>query len=198
MHLKNFLIVIISLFLASSTAEANSLRGSKESLLKQRRMIKHLRLPIIRNNTQLGQMIVQRELYELPREGETFCLDPKIGECDPMHAHLYRTASPLVVKFLGTLSRDFFNRFGGKRLKVTSLVRTVEYQKKLQRRNRNAAKISHSAHLTGAAIDISYKEMTAEEMNWMRNRLTLLERERIIEATEERFQACFHIMVFKK
>ena len=198
MNLKNLMIVIISLFFASSTAEANSLRGSKESLLRQRRQAKSLRLPIIKNSAQLGQMIVRGELYELPRQGETFYLDEHIGECDPMYAHLYRTASPMVVKFIGTLSRDFYNRFGGKRLKVTSLVRTVEYQKKLQRRNKNAAKISYSAHLTGAAIDISYKEMTAEEMNWMRNRLTLLERERIIEATEERFQACFHIMVFKK
>lgn len=198
MHLKNTAPMVLILLLVSNLAQAASLRGSKESLDRQAMMAKRLHLPRIKNVQQINQLLIDGRLRELPRQGETFYLDETIGDFDPMYAHMYRTASPAVIKFLSLLSRDFYNRFDNQRLKVTSLTRTVAYQKRLQRHNRNAVGASRSPHLTGAAIDISYKEMTAEERQWMRSRLLRLEREKILEATEERFQACFHIMVFRE
>lgn len=186
------------LLLLPITAKAASLRGSKESLDKQYRMARELRLPRIQNVAQINQLLMNGQLYELPRQGETFYLDEQIGEYDPMYAHMYRVASPVAIKFISQWSRKFYNQFDGKRLKVTSLVRTVEYQKKLQRRNANATAVSRSAHLTGSAIDISYKELVADEIKWMRTELLALEKKQMIEATEERFQACFHVMVFRE
>lgn len=195
MHLKNLLFAC--LILASSAAEGASLAGSKKSLDKQQRMARVLGLPKFNDVEDIKKLLIRGELYELPREGETFYLDEKIGECEPMYAHLYRLTSPTVLKFLSELSRDFYHRFGGKRLKVTSLIRTVQCQRFLGRRNRNAVRPNRSAHVTGAAIDISTKDLSRDELRWMRRRLVELERLEWIEATEEYHQACFHIMVFQ-
>ncbi len=198
MHLKNSSFAVLGLLLIGSTAEAVSLRGSSDSLDKQMAMARKLHLPHIKNTEQIIKLMMRGQLRELPRQGETFYLDEQIGECDPMHAHLYRTASPATIQFLSKLSRKFYNKFDGTRFKVTSLTRTVGCQKWLQRHNTNATAVSRSAHLTGSAIDISYKEMTTKEVRWMQQQLMELEKKHLIEATEEHHQACFHVMVFRE
>lgn len=202
MHLKIIVPTLLGFFLFTGTAQAVSLRGSSQSLDKQARMARRLHLPLIKNVAQINRMLTNGQLRELPRQGETFYLDDQIGECDPMHAHLYRTASPAVVKFLSLFSREFYDKFDHHRLKVTSLTRTVEYQKMLKNPkskcyNANAVAATRSAHITGAAIDISHKELTAGERRWMRNRLAKLKREHWLEPEEEQHQPCFHIMVFR-
>ncbi len=196
MHLKNLVIGAIGLFLVSARAEAVSLRGSSESLDKQMAMARRLHFPLIKTLADIERMHRHHELFQLPEQGEGFYLDG-VCELDKNHCHLYAMARAPVVKFISIIGRDFLNKFG-KRLKVTSLTRTLWYQKMLQHRNANAAALSRTAHRTGAAIDISYKEMTMDEMNWMRRRLKRLEEEKMLEATEERFQACFHVMVFRE
>lgn len=212
MHLKNLAIIVISLLLLPITAKATSLRnssamsraqinyilrGSRQSLDKQMLMAKRLHFPIIKNDRDIRRMYNRHELFNLPWQGEGFYLDPDIGSLDSNNRELYTLVRMPVVKFISILGRDFKDRFN-KRLKITSLVRTMEYQKKLQHHNANATDVSRSAHLTGAAIDISYKETTREELDWMRARLARLESENLLEATEERFQACFHVMVFRE
>lgn len=197
MHLKNLGFFIVGLLLFSGSAEAVSLRGSKNSLDRQHMMAKKMKFSIIRNTKDIEQMLVSQKLYSLPREGQTFYLDEDIGKLDPLHTPLYRTIRPLALKFLSEISRDFYNHFGQKRLKVTSLVRTIKYQRLLMQHNANAVEPSRSDHLTGAAMDISYKDLTHEEMQWMRRRLAELKSWGWVNRQEEHHQACFHIMVFR-
>jgi hypothetical protein len=85
-------------------------------------------------------------------------------------------------------------------LQVNSAVRTVEYQRRLLHINGNAAPAEGdvaSPHLTGAAIDIAKKGLTAAEVAWMRAYLLPLEQSGKIDVEEEFKQSCFHISVYK-
>lgn len=111
----------------------------------------------------------------------------------------YRYCRPWTRLFLTRLSREYHARFG-KRLRVTSLVRTVPQQRRLERRNGNAANAtgSHrSSHLTGATLDISKRYMTRREKNWMRDTLYALRQRGYIYAIEEFEQPTFHIMIYR-
>ena len=110
-----------------------------------------------------------------------------------------RYLRPWAKLFLARLSRQFRARFG-RPLRVTSLLRSAEYQVKLQGRNGNAAAATGpkaSSHLTGAAMDISKKGMTGREIAWMRNVLSSLREKQYLHAIEEWKQPVFHIMIFR-
>ena len=82
----------------------------------------------------------------------------------------YRYLRPWTKLFLDRLSREYHARFG-QRLRVTSLVRTVALQRRLDRRNSNAAAATgpyRSSHLTGATLDISKRFMNPRGQRWMR------------------------------
>jgi hypothetical protein len=111
----------------------------------------------------------------------------------------YRYLRPWSKLFLDRLSRQYYARFK-KKLRVTSLVRTVALQKKLARSNGNAASATgprRSSHLTGATLDISKARMTAKERRWMRRVLHSLRKKGYVYAVEEFRQPTFHIMVHK-
>lgn len=111
----------------------------------------------------------------------------------------YRYTRPWTKVFLTRLSRQYYAKFG-KRLRVTSLVRTENRQRRLARVNANAADAvgdSRSSHLTGATIDISKRFMSAAERRWMRDVLYSLHRQGYLYAIEEFYQPTFHIMVFR-
>jgi len=81
---------------------------------------------------------------------------------------------------------------------VNSAVRTVEQQKKLRRRNRNAAPIdgdTASSHLAGTTVDLAKRGLTRKQKKWLDAYLKNLQDQGLIEAAEERRQACYHIMV---
>ena len=114
-------------------------------------------------------------------------------------ASSYRYLRPWSKLFLDRLGRQYYSRFK-KKLRVTSLVRTVTYQNSLRRRNRNAAAAygaRRSSHLTGATLDISKKGMTGSEIAWMRRVLASLKQQNYLYAVEEFRQPTFHIMVYK-
>lgn len=94
---------------------------------------------------------------------------------------------------LGTIYRARFNR----PLAVSSLVRTLEYQTELSKRNTAAAKNDIPPHTTGCAIDLSYKYMTAEEQNFLMNEISKFEKAGRVEALREN-NNCYHIFVFPK
>jgi hypothetical protein len=111
----------------------------------------------------------------------------------------YRYIRPWSKLFLDRLSRQYYARFK-KKVRVTSLVRTVGLQKALRRRNANAAPAygaRRSPHLTGATLDISKKGMTGKELAWMRRVLSSLKTKKYLYAVEEFGQPTFHIMVHK-
>lgn len=110
----------------------------------------------------------------------------------------YRCLRPWTKLFLDRLSREYHARFG-QRLRVTSLTRTVVLQRRLQRRNPNAADATgpyRSSHLTGATLDISKRFMPHHGRRWMRRVLYRLERGGYLYAVEEFEQPTFHVMVY--
>ncbi len=110
-----------------------------------------------------------------------------------------RYVRPWARLFLDRLGRQFQTRFGS-RLRVTGLVRTVQYQRALDGRNANAAPASgekRSTHLTGATLDISKRFMSGREANWTRRVLSQLRDRGVVYAIEEFAQPCFHVMVYR-
>jgi hypothetical protein len=111
----------------------------------------------------------------------------------------HRFCRPWTAQFLADLARLHAARFQ-RPLEVSSAVRTVDYQKQLERTNGNAAAAEGdvaSPHLTGSAIDIPKSNMTRDEIGWMRTSLLALEQAGKLDVEEEFLQRCFHITVYK-
>lgn len=106
---------------------------------------------------------------------------------------------PWAKLFLERLSRQYHARHR-QPLRVTSLLRTADYQKRLSGRNGNAAAAegpARSAHLTGACMDISKKGMTRAQQAWLRDVLASLKAKEYVYAVEEFKQPVFHILVHR-
>lgn len=112
----------------------------------------------------------------------------------------YQYLRPWAHVFLQRISRQFRSRFG-RQMRVTSLLRTVSYQRSLARRNSNAAPWTGpkaSVHLTGACLDISKKGMTRSQQSWVRNVLFQLRQKEYLYAIEEFRQPTFHVLVHRR
>jgi Family of unknown function (DUF5715) len=110
----------------------------------------------------------------------------------------YSYLRPWAKRFLDQIGRQYYANFH-RRIRVTSMVRTVHMQRRLERRNFNAAEATgddRSSHLTGATLDISKHSMSWRERKWLRRQLIQLEQSGYIYAVEEFHQPCFHVMVF--
>ena len=110
----------------------------------------------------------------------------------------YSYLRPWAKLFLDQLSREYYARFG-QPLRVTSLLRTVQLQRRLTHWNPNAADATgadRSSHLTGATLDISKHFMNYRGELWMRRYLLRMRRAGYLYAIEEFHQPCFHVMVF--
>lgn len=100
--------------------------------------------------------------------------------------------------FLEDLGEAFYSQFR-KPIVVTSLVRTVEQQKRLRRRNGNAAPQegeTASTHLTGVTADILKRGMTRKQIDWLNSYFMPLKVAGLIDPIEERRQPVFHVVVF--
>lgn len=110
----------------------------------------------------------------------------------------YAYCLPHVNRWLLSLGKDFRKEFG-KPLTISSAIRPKSYQEKLGLRNANAAPTDGpfaSTHSTGATIDIGYKKLSKREIAWIETTLSIMESRGEIQATKERYQACFHVMVY--
>lgn len=168
------------------------IKGSHESMLRQNEEIDRLGLPRIEDAGQLEELKATEQLVPL-EDTRSFQISPKL---DPE----YRYAKPWTRDFVADLSDAYYEQFHTP-LVVTSAVRTVEYQKKLRRRNRNAAPETGdtaSSHLAGLTVDIAKRGMTRAQHKWFENYLAGMRDQNLIEAAEERRQACFHIMVSER
>ncbi len=111
---------------------------------------------------------------------------------------MYRYLRPWSKLFLDRLSAQFHARFR-QRLRITSLVWTVEFQLRLTRTNRNAADARgpyRSSHLTGATFDISKRFMSFRARQWIRRVLFSLRQAGYLDAIEEFQEPCFHVMIY--
>jgi hypothetical protein len=171
---------------------APELRGSRDSLLKQNSEIDQAGLQRIEDDEQLQQLEERGVLVPI-QETQYLVVNPSLKENR-------RYARPWAAQFVDDLSREFYEKFR-KPIEVNSAVRTAEQQRKLMRRNHNAAPAEGeiaSSHLAGTTIDIAKRGLTRKQHKWIADYLAEMKKQDIIEPEEERRQACFHVMVSQR
>jgi hypothetical protein len=82
------------------------------------------------------------------------------------------------------IAKDYHDRYD-RPLALTSLVRSLSYQRDLGESNPNATKIDIPPHSTGLAFDVFYRYLTADEQAFVMGRFAALEREGRLEALRE-------------
>jgi hypothetical protein len=167
------------------------LRGSYESLVRQNEKTEAEGLERIQDDNDLADRIARKMLVPVPGSA-ALTINSNLPENR-------RYCRPWTAGFLTDLSRAHAASFRGP-LVVSSAVRTVAYQKQLEKVNGNATSAEGdvaSPHLTGATIDIAKQGLTRQEVGWMRAWLLPLEQAGLIDVEEEFQQSCFHITVYK-
>jgi hypothetical protein len=166
------------------------LKGTHEILVHQNLMADQEGLARIQDDSDLNRMRAAHLLLPLP--------DIAALEINEELPYNRRYARPWTVKFVADIAHAYYAKFHDP-LRLSSAVRTVDFQRKLQRVNGNAAAIegeTASPHLTGQAIDFGKGGMTREEIAWMRAYLGPVMGAGKIDVEEEFQQACFHISVY--
>ena len=165
------------------------LKGSHESLVKQNAEIDRLQLVRIQNDQALEELIARDQLVTLP--------DTHAVRVDPRMDLTRRYCRPWTRLFLEDFGQAYYKQFH-EPLQVNSAVRTVDQQERLARHNHNAAPAegeTASSHLAGLTVDIAKKGMTRKQRAFTVAYLLNLRNLGLVEAVEERRQACFHVMV---
>jgi len=173
-------------------AQSPSLRGSSGSLIKQNVVANKEGLTRLKSERDIARFVKAGLLVAIPNGRYGIRIDPRLERSR-------RYCRPWTVQFLKDLGTRFQNQFK-KSLTVNSCVRDIETQEDLRDRNGNAARTTGSRaspHLTGSTIDIKRLGLSGREQNFVRGRLLLHERANRIEATEERVQAVWHVMVYQ-
>ncbi len=192
-----FALIAAFLLCAPVAASAQSLRGGRAAMTRQNECADADDLTRLQDLGDLERFIAQGHLVPVGGARSYYLKGP--GSLDPKNADAYRHARPWTKSFmdreLGTLRRKF-----GHKAKITSLVRTQDYQDRICKSGNRAATCGEedweiSTHLTGAAVDVSKRGMSRRALRWFRSRLRELQRQGKIHAIEER--GAFHILVRK-
>jgi hypothetical protein len=161
-------------------------------MLRQNEEIDRLRLTRISDDQQLEELELRGELVSLH--------DSKAMQIAPNLELNRRFCRPWTRAFLEDLSQAFYAQFH-QAIQVTSAVRTVDQQARLQRWNHNAAPIdgeTASSHLAGLSVDLGKGPMSGKQRAWIDRYVLKLQQLGLVEAAEERRQACYHIMVSER
>jgi hypothetical protein len=167
------------------------LRGNHASLVRQNEKSEADNLERIEDDDDLDDRIARGMLVPVPISA-ALAINGNLPENR-------RYCRPWTANFLADLAHAHASQFH-RPLVVSSAVRTVEYQKQLEKVNGNAASAEGdiaSPHLTGATIDIAKQGLTRQQIGWMRAWLLPLENAGMIDVEEEFHQSCFHITVYK-
>jgi Family of unknown function (DUF5715) len=165
------------------------LKGSHDSLVRQNAEIDRLQLVRIQNDQELEELIARYQLVALP-QSDFVRIDPRLEESR-------RFCRPWTRLFLQDFGQAYYKQFH-QPIQVNSAVRTVEQQERLARYNHNAAPAegdTASSHLAGLTVDIAKKGMTRRQRAFTESYLVKMHNLGLVEAVEERHQACFHVMV---
>jgi hypothetical protein len=158
-------------------------------MLRQNEEIDRLKLTRINNDQELEELELRGDLVSLH--------DSRSMQIASNLDVNRRFCRPWTRAFLEDLSQAFYQQFH-QPIQVTSAVRTVDQQARLQRSNHNAAPIdgdTASSHLAGLTVDIGKSPMSHRERAWFDQYVLKLQQLGLVEAAEERRQACYHIMV---
>ena len=146
-----------------------------------------LHLPRIKNNSELKELIDDGELVPITA-------GPDLHIAFPRNRAYLR---PWAAEALSDLSRDFYSTFG-QPLWVDSAVRTVQFQHRLRRWNRNAAPASGptaSVHPAGIAFDLKRRGLTMLQVRWLEWRLLVWALGGLVTVEEENRHSCVHVVV---
>jgi hypothetical protein len=202
--LRRALLAAAALWCAAAPARAQRPRelvGKPEKMARQNAVADRHDLTRMSDPAVVRRMAKQGHLVRIPTRGTGYFVDSKLGT-GYRHREVLHYARPWVRRFLQREGAHFAKAFKGSSFKVSSLVRTEDYQKQLVRKNVNAAPgrdwRTQSAHLTGAALDVSKRGMSPHQINWMRRHLVSLQRQGWVIAVEEMKTNTFHIFVQPK
>lgn len=173
--MKKILSAVLCLLVAGS-ASAQSLRGSRAS-------VDRMYTRAVSND--LDFLRTSKGVYESVRDSELVMLSIT------MDMVLEDVSHPFVLPRTRDVANVFARRYReacGERLVVTSAARPRAEQP------RNAS--PKSVHPTGMAID--FRRPVGNCLTFMRQQLVLLERQGILEATEERHPVHFHVAVLQR
>ncbi|HWZ42041.1 MAG TPA: DUF5715 family protein [Candidatus Saccharimonadales bacterium] len=165
------------------------LKGSYDSMLRQNEEIDRLQLPRINDEEQLEELVRTQELVPIQ---ETRSLHVSAAVKPDK-----RYCRPWTNQFVADMADAYYSEFRVP-LQVNSAVRTAEQQLKLRHHNRNAAPEAGdtaSSHLAGITVDLAKRGLTKPQHKWVEEYLKNFRDLGLVEAAEERRQACFHVMV---
>jgi hypothetical protein len=172
-------LVLLGLCLAAARPEieAQSLQGSRASMLRQSASARQHDYTYLRTSSQVREFARRGLLVRLS------------GNSDyRLAAVSFPYARPEVKTFIERLG-DQYRAACGERLVVTSLTRPTT------RQPRNASHLS--VHPTGMAVDLR-RSGRSSCRSWLEETLLLLEDEGVVEATRERHPPHYHVTVFPK
>jgi hypothetical protein len=103
-------------------------------------------------------------------------------------------------KLFEDICKAYYQKFNVP-LRVTSLTRSMDYQIGLNKTNSNSFKVSGKGslppHTSGCAFDMSRKNLSAEEQNFMMTLLATMERNGKLDSLREgSANACFHTFIY--
>lgn len=164
--------------------------GSHALLVQQNIELDRLQLPRMADEYELVRYEMSGDLVPVP-ESDALKIAPDLPENR-------RYCRPWTRDFLLDLSQAYYTEFRSS-LQVNSLVRTAEQQHQLRLHNRFAAPESGdtaSTHLAGVAVDLSLRDVSHAQYEWIRSYLLPLREAGMVNPIEER-QPVLHIVVFK-
>lgn len=165
------------LFLSNSydPAQAASLQGCRESVLKQNRVAKEHSYSFLETGGQVASFCDEGLLVQV-----------RAGRYLDLADVSYPYARPAVKTFVERLARQYYDATGEK-LVVTSLTRPITQQPS------NASELS--VHPCGMAADLRIPRSRTGR-RWLEKTLLSLEDKGVIEATRERRPPHYHVAVF--
>lgn len=180
------------------------LRAVKDlSLFRQNKAAEDYNLPRALTQENFDSMINTGALVYIPKKIDCVTVDPRLKK--PLTA-----LAPGAIAYITNVLAPAFcasttetGDHSQPHLVLSSLTRTLAYQRILAKRNRNAAEAlgddnpyRRSSHSTGFTIDISRKNLTYKQFLWVAGFLTQEKQDgRLVEAIFEAGQDHFHVMV---
>ena len=174
-HLSSFLFLTVLIGVAASAAQAQSLAGSKASMVRQSRVAKQHDYSFLRTSSQVREFARRGLLVRLSGNSNYRVADVS-----------FPYARPQVKTFVERLAEQYRDSCG-ERLVITSLTRPTT------RQPRNASPLS--VHPTGMALDLRRSGRPACRAFLEKTLLTLEGRD-VLEATKENHPPHYHVSLF--
>ena len=132
-------------------------------------------------------------------DGQKYDLD-KSNDRKQMRMRLLRMYNANSRKIFEEICNAYYQKFKVP-LRVTSMTRSMDYQISLNKTNANSFKVSGKGslppHTSGCAFDMSRKNLSAEEQNFMMTLLASMERVGKLDSLREgAANACFHTFIY--